>query len=69
MQFIHEAVSQAESMNINVGIYSNEHEWNKTMGNDTSFSDYPLWYAHYNLIPQYDDFVEFGGMKKVILKF
>ena len=45
-----------------IGIYTSERNWSNLMGLDyTVGSVYPLWYAHYDNQPNFDDFQPFGG--------
>jgi len=48
---------------ITVGIYSSPYEWSATVGSGCNLSSYPLWYAHYDGNPSFDDWnsVRFGG--------
>jgi GH25 family lysozyme M1 (1,4-beta-N-acetylmuramidase) len=68
--FLQEAVSEAQKLGINIGIYSSKYEWSETVGNDDSFSNFPLWYAHYDDEPSFDDtsYYEFGGWTKPAMK-
>lgn len=36
--------------------------------NCAKFSDFPLWYAHYDGIPSFSDFKPFGGWTKPTIK-
>ena len=38
------------------------------MGSYTGGSKYPLWYAHYDQIANFNDFREFGGWSKPAMK-
>jgi len=46
------------------GIYCGR-EWPKIFGNFSGLSDWPLWYAHYDLIPSFVDWFgqPYGGWK------
>lgn len=49
----------------NIGIYTNKHNWGTIMGLAyTKGSSYPLWYAHYDGRPSFDDFESFSGWSK-----
>lgn len=56
-----------------VGIYASAYMWNKIYGSKTAcsvFSDYPLWYAHYDGKEDFNDWTtsQFGGWKLPTLK-
>jgi len=38
------------------------------MGNTAQFSQYPLWYAHYDNNPSFSDFYSFGGWSRPNIK-
>eukprot|EP01116_Phalansterium_solitarium_P010459 TRINITY_DN2524_c0_g1_i1.p1 TRINITY_DN2524_c0_g1~~TRINITY_DN2524_c0_g1_i1.p1 ORF type:complete len:261 (-),score=86.33 TRINITY_DN2524_c0_g1_i1:64-846(-) len=61
--YIHTGVNQAVSMGVTVGMYSSPYEWGQTVGGDTSFTAYPLWYANYDGDQSFDDWSSdpFGG--------
>jgi len=57
-QFVSNIASQLQNQGYNVGIYSNKNMWNEVMGSassNTGLSNLPLWYAHYNNQPNFDD--------------
>ena len=45
-----EAVDTATALGMSFGFYASEYEWSVVMGSDTSFSEYPLWYAHWDKV-------------------
>lgn len=54
-----------------VGIYASAYMWSKIMGglkNCPLFTNLPLWYAHYDGKPGFDDFVPFGGWTRPMIK-
>jgi len=61
--YLQTAVGQAQSMNVNVGIYSSKYEWAQTVGTSEDFSNLPLWYAHYDGQENFNDTssYSFGG--------
>jgi len=59
--FLKQVISGAQSAGARIAIYSNAYEWGAVTGGDTSFSQYPLWYAHYDGNPSFSDFAPFGG--------
>ena len=72
-QFIHEMVDELRALKQNVGIYSSHYEWINLLGNDTycsDFTDIPLWYAHFDKDPSFDDYTryQFGGWKQPMIK-
>jgi GH25 family lysozyme M1 (1,4-beta-N-acetylmuramidase) len=45
-----------------IGIYTSKHNWSTLMGSDyTEGSQFPLWYAHYDQLSNFDDFQPFGN--------
>jgi len=70
-EFVGEAVSAGQSAGADVGIYSSSGEWPMTVGSGcTSFSDLPLWYAHYDDDAGFDDEdgYSFGGWTSPVMK-
>jgi len=69
-QYLLEAVQAAQSSGLNVGMYSSEGEWPQTVGSSTAFDSLPLWYAHYDGDPSFDDSwaYEFGGWTSPAIK-
>jgi len=63
VQYIHAGMDQATSMGVVVGMYSSPYEWSITVGGDTSFTQYPLWYANYDGQPNFNSWASdpFGG--------
>eukprot|EP01115_Flamella_aegyptia_P010368 TRINITY_DN45901_c0_g1_i1.p1 TRINITY_DN45901_c0_g1~~TRINITY_DN45901_c0_g1_i1.p1 ORF type:complete len:233 (+),score=45.51 TRINITY_DN45901_c0_g1_i1:32-700(+) len=61
VSFLKDAISGAEDGGAKVGIYANKSSWTQIMGSDSSFSKYPLWYAHYDGSASFSDFTAFGG--------
>jgi len=69
--FVEEAVAQAQSMGITVGVYSSSYEWGATVGSScTSLSNLPLWYAHYDGQANFNDAwaYQFGGWTSPSMK-
>ncbi|KAJ5071007.1 gh family 25 lysozyme 3-related [Anaeramoeba ignava] len=68
--FIKEAVEKAQQLGVNVGIYSSEGEWSATVGSSSAFSNLPLWYAHYDGEPNFNDqwAYSFGGWSSPAMK-
>jgi GH25 family lysozyme M1 (1,4-beta-N-acetylmuramidase) len=56
-----------------VGIYASGYMWNEILGSKEacpSFTDVPLWYAHYDNNPAFDDWTtsKFGGWAAPTIK-
>jgi len=67
--FIQQAVQQAASMGVNVGIYSSDYEWNATVGGSTGLQNYPLWYADWDGQENFNDQgYLFGGWSAPAIK-
>mmetsp|Transcript_5589 Transcript_5589/g.13975 ORF Transcript_5589/g.13975 Transcript_5589/m.13975 type:complete len:229 (+) Transcript_5589:25-711(+) len=66
--FLTEMVNEAEARGYVVGIYSSQSQWDPIMGGSTAFSQYPLWYAHYDYNPSFSDFSPFGGWSSPSIK-
>jgi hypothetical protein len=47
-QYLTNAASEATSLGINYGTYSDSDEWLQIVGNYTGLSSHPLWYAHFD---------------------
>jgi GH25 family lysozyme M1 (1,4-beta-N-acetylmuramidase) len=54
VKFLHAMIQAAIDLRLPVGVYTIMAAWEKYMGNDTSFSSYPLWYASLTG-PTFDD--------------
>jgi hypothetical protein len=56
-------VDACASLGLVCGVYSNRNEWSGIFGSpDFSYgANLPLWYAHYDGTPTFDDFSPFGG--------
>jgi len=59
--YLKEMVRGATTAGAKVAMYSSAYEWGQVCGSDTSFSDLPLWYAHYDAVAGFSDFSPFGG--------
>ena len=56
-------VDACDAAQLNIGIYSGKSQWGAIFG-DSSFShgaNHPLWYAHYDGLPEFSDFAAFDG--------
>jgi hypothetical protein len=67
-QFISDLISGAKSAGAEVGIYTNENEWVAVVNGVKDFPDLPLWYAHYDGRPSFDDWRPFAGWEKPHMK-
>jgi len=54
-------LNQARAAGANVGVYTSRSQWGPIMGDWNGGSSAPLWYAHYDGVPNFSDFVPFGG--------
>ena len=56
-EFISAMVNELVKLGINVGIYTNKHNWESICGVDwNGVSKHALWYAHYDNNPSFSDF-------------
>lgn len=68
-EFFNGLIRGIKSAGVKVGVYSSTYQWGSIMGNDfTAGSPYPLWYAHYDNTPNFNDFRPFGGWTKPAIK-
>jgi len=63
-------VQTAQGLGLTVGMYSSEYEWSATVGDSMAFDNLPLWYAHYDGDPSFDDSwaYQFGGWSSPAIK-
>jgi hypothetical protein len=66
--FIKRMVTELKLRNQIVGIYSDATSWKTIVGDWTELGDVMLWYAHWNGVPSFSDFVSFGGWAKPAMK-
>jgi len=67
--FFNAMVSQAQSMGVNLGIYTSESQWSPIMGDGfTAGSAFPIWYAHYDGDQSFDDWSPFAGWSSPAIK-
>ena len=62
--FIRDMIDEAENLGINTGIYAGYYSWDEIVGLDWSYphsKNLPLWYAHYDNDPSFNDFKSYGG--------
>jgi GH25 family lysozyme M1 (1,4-beta-N-acetylmuramidase) len=69
-EWLTQAVNAAINLGVHVGIYSSDYEWGATVGTFAGFSSLPLWYAHYDDQPNFDDTwaFSFGGWTQPSIK-
>jgi len=60
-EFLGAAVAGAQAAGASVGIYANWNTWPQLMGSNSSFSNLPLWYAHWDGVQGFSDFIPFNG--------
>eukprot|EP00040_Diaphanoeca_grandis_P039070 m.258091 g.258091 ORF g.258091 m.258091 type:complete len:242 (-) comp36094_c0_seq1:267-992(-) len=61
--FYTDLVDACEKIGLKIGVYSSLNNWETIFGS-RSFSkgsNHPLWYAHYDGVPEFSDFSSFGG--------
>lgn len=70
VKFIQGMVNEALALNVTLGIYTSKHYWVPITGDSTAFSNYPLWYPHYENTPNpsFSDFEPFGGWNTPTIK-
>mmetsp|Transcript_34407 Transcript_34407/g.52688 ORF Transcript_34407/g.52688 Transcript_34407/m.52688 type:complete len:199 (-) Transcript_34407:42-638(-) len=56
---------------VTLGIYSSHYNWDQIVGLDWTYpadQGLPLWYAHYDNTPNFEDFKAFGGWETPLIK-
>ncbi|GAM21124.1 hypothetical protein SAMD00019534_042990, partial [Acytostelium subglobosum LB1] len=66
--FFNDMVSGAQQAGVNVGVYTSSSQWEPIMGDWSGGASFPLWYAHYDGSPSFDDFSPFGGWSTPAIK-
>jgi len=66
--FFQALLNEGEAQGIKIGVYTSASQWGPIMGSYTGGSAYPLWYAHYDGNPSFDDFSPFGGWSQPAIK-
>jgi len=67
--FMNGLIAEGRAMGVNLGIYSSASQWDPIFGGSySSGSGLPLWYAHYDGEPNFNDFVPFGGWSSPAIK-
>lgn len=67
-QFLREALDEVNNLGLKQGIYSSASQWGPIMCGTEEFSNYQLWYAHYDGSPSFSDFSPFGGWNSPAIK-
>jgi hypothetical protein len=57
-----------DAAGLDIGVYTSDSQWVPIMGSYTGGSSYPLWYAHYDGEPNFDDFSPFNGWSSPYMK-
>mmetsp|Transcript_34297 Transcript_34297/g.80167 ORF Transcript_34297/g.80167 Transcript_34297/m.80167 type:complete len:233 (-) Transcript_34297:31-729(-) len=68
--FYQELVDEAKKLGLKTGVYSSASQWSAIFGS-LSYShgaDLPIWYPHYDGIPELSDFSSFGGWRSPYMK-
>jgi len=66
--FFQALIDEANNLGVKFGVYTSASQWIPIMGGYTGGSAYPLWYAHYDGDPSFDDFSAFGGWNSPAIK-
>ncbi|KAH3745160.1 glycosyl hydrolase family 25 protein [Pelomyxa schiedti] len=67
-EFLEDLMTAGYSLNLSMGVYSSKYEWGVIMGSCTSANTLPLWYASWNNVKNFNDFVAFGGWTSPAMK-
>lgn len=59
--FMQGLIDAGNDLGLSMGVYTSASQWGPIMDNWTGASSLPLWYAHYDNDPGFDDFSPFGG--------
>jgi len=60
--FFTDLLASLRARGVTVGTYASQYEWSITVGSScTAGTSTPLWYAHYDGSPNFNDFTPFGG--------
>jgi len=64
-EFVLAQLDQVTKGGRKVGVYTNWHEWDVTVGREwDGASAHPLWFAYWDHDPSFNNFRQFGGWKK-----
>lgn len=70
-QFVKQLVEAGKAAHKKMGIYASKYMWEKIMGGldrCSTFTDLPLWYAHYDHKPSFEDWAPYGGWTQPTIK-
>jgi len=68
-RFISGLINELKSLGQHIGIYTNLNNWANIVGVGWNGAhEYPLWYAHYDGQPNFNDFRPFGGWSRPNIK-
>ncbi|KJE96725.1 lysozyme [Capsaspora owczarzaki ATCC 30864] len=70
IDFIQSMAQELINLGVSFGTYTSYSQWSPITGNANinALSSRPLWYAHYDNEPSFDDFSSFGGWSKPAIK-
>lgn len=68
VDFIQGMVDEGNKQGVVLGMYTSNSQWTPIAGGSTQFSQYPLWYPHYDNSASFSDFVPFGGWTSPAIK-
>jgi hypothetical protein len=69
--FITEAINAIKAQGKLAGVYTSAYHWSSIFGSSSacaSVGSTPLWYAHYDHVPEFSDFKPFGGWSQPKMK-
>lgn len=61
-------VNTLEGQGHDIGFYTSKSQWTPIAGSNSEFSNYPLWYPHYDSSPSFSDFKPFDGWTSPVIK-
>ena len=72
-QFLKEIVTELKNKGLNVGVYASNYMWQTVMGSQTACQEIAsiaphYWYAHYDGVQSFSDFIQTGGWHKPDIK-
>ena len=70
-KFTQQLVNEVKKSGKSIGLYASRYMWTTIMGGTdkcTFFGNLPLWYAHYDKNPSFDDWTAFGGWSHPTIK-
>ena len=67
-EFFNGLVAEGRALGVHLGVYSSASQWNPIFGSFSGGSGLPLWYAHYDGAPNFNDFAPFAGWSHPAIK-